>query len=212
MFRPNRVGEHPVIAVDDNPHGFGTIGAFTHTDVQFEPMAPSATIRAQTVSEQMYGATPSILEDAGISLAVVLNGANPVGNVTAIGSAGYQLNVAGSMFFRKSTAGTQPPQIMAFIGRGDAAAVVAPGTGNNPCAHYQAIPSNVFCTADYAQISFRESLIIGAWNDAITYDDNPLFIGISIFARGSADTFNFAGSINAYKYTQDLVTFDPGRS
>lgn len=210
MFRPDRIGDHPLVAIDTTIFDFGTIGAFTSVEGQYEPLLSDTTVRSQTASLQFKGDTGSITTDRVTAIAVAVNGENPVGDIPD--NPGFLLNVSGCVSARILTGTPGRPQLTACLGRANSDTLILFSAGNNPSAAYQNIPGDVMATDEYVQLSFNKTLVVGPYNAAVTYNPDPLMLGFNLTGRGGTGTYRIEGSLSVYKYTTDILTFDPTRT
>lgn len=209
MYRPNRIGPWPMVNPDRAPYSFGTI-ATGQSEVVIAPVTPDQTIRDSTASRQMNGTFSVVPVNGNNSVAIALNGSNPLGDLEGEGDLAVQFECFGSIRWRST--GTNHGFAQPFIARNDAATLAAEPLFN-AAANYQFLPVSAHIVSiDGGQMSFKHSFILGNFDGTITYTSDPLLLGVS-FQNNHSSTIPIAYnmSLGFHKYLVDIDTHDPPR-
>lgn len=211
MYRPNRIGGAPFLNIDRAPLNLGTI-ATSEVEATFSPIVADATVRTSTASRQIRGVA-SVIQAAGqFSFGIALAGDNPIGDLAGAGDIAVQYEVFGQIRWRE-TAGVNLGSCTAILARNNAATVNAPPT-INPCTNYQMIPLDMeHYTVNGGIASFKTSVLLGNFDGAITYTDDPLILAWIIHnpTPATAIAVNFNSYLAIHKYIVDIDTLDPSR-
>lgn len=217
MHRPNRIGAVPLIHLDLPPIPIGTIAAGNNTALHVvAPMVLDTTVRSPTTSRGFTGKTPSMATTTQIMIGASLKGDNPNGPLGSLNSSGFQLNLAGTITLAMITSTAENMGISAYpiIARAPASTLTARGAGpTNTLTDWSPLPFTQSGHDGYSQASFNLSLILGQYEFADTYDDDPIIFGFVIAnMSGETQACDFRGHLSGYKYINDLDTFDPTRN
>jgi len=208
MYRPNRIGPHMLVDIDRAPKVQGAVGT-SYSKVSFIPVTPDQTIRDSTASRQINGTFTAITADECLAVAIAIKGNNPVADFAATQDPAVQYSIAASITWRDAAAlNAGPPQLI--LGRNDAATLAAT-PNKNASANFQNIPLDYCDTGISGGVAgVNRSIILGNWDGAITYTDDPILLGWQFHNRHSAAiTITYECSLSIHKYVIDLDVFNP---
>lgn len=212
MYRPNRIGPHPLLNIDRAPKAYGSITTFQAINV-ISPVLPDATIRESTASRQFNGTLTGLTSGAQFAIGIAVDGSNPIGELAGEDDPGMVISMSGYMWLKHSSSNNAPPHVV--LARNDAAAL-ATSPAVNPCANYQMIPTDNSGVdgkdSFFSWASFNRTVLLGNYDGAITYSGDPLILAW-VYQNPDAGTLNlvFEGMLTLHKYIIDLDTLDPNR-
>ena len=207
MFKPNVLGNHQLIHVDQAIDAHGVIASQTST--VFQVLVSDATIREKTASRMFHGARAAMPANHQLCVGGALAGDNPVGSSDA-GDVAVCFNVSG--FIRLRTSAADGAFSMSFgVGRCDNATLTSPTL--NPCTNVMFVPGVRANYSDFGgQATISETILVADFDGAFSYDDNPLLFFWCIHLQAiAAKDLDFMGSVNCYKYIQDITSFEANR-
>jgi hypothetical protein len=213
MYRPNRIGPWPLVAIDTAPLDMGTLGGAVGDDV-CSPHLPDTTIRSAMATRQMRALTSGAMAaNSHLDIGVAVNGSNPNGGEGAADDPSFVISVAGVVVVR-TVSGAGPISVVPFLARNNAATIVAFGTGGNACTNFNYLPGeSVMLDQDVVQCRINMSLIMGNHDGAVTPSVNPLIFGFGAWNRSAATAqYKMQAHLSIHKYEQDLDVFDPTRT
>lgn len=212
MYRPNRIGPHPVLApglaslvwpTDWNTNFNGPDSDLAVAEIH--PQVRSVTVRDNfdqfNLVQADLGAT--IAAEKKMSFGVALNGAFEASEPMLVSCA---MSVV-------MTCGTQDCALAAWFGRADGASLSVTRTSQqNDVSNPIYLPADHFRENELLHLDYNGSVIVE--DHAGDYsDDNPLLFGFSLHNHsGVASTVKgLHFNLSAHRYVSDLNIFDPNR-